>query len=253
MASTSVPPALVEAFLTETNSLWLLGERDDAVAGEIVLCHPPLEIDEVRAVVKAMDGPRAWRMTVATSDRPGLLAATAGVLATKGLTITRAAVTVLAWHNLALQRVTFLSLTDDAEMAWERLGDRLREVLRSNRPVPVDWKPSGPVVVESHPQGSGRVLVQVEAVDAIGLLWAASRAINAQGVNIEAARLAEEDGTAKDVFIVTGAIDAAALTEALSDGVKVNAGTTLAAVLTLPLTVGARGLHYVARRLSRPG
>lgn len=247
-----MPQELVEAFLAETNALWLLAERDDTVAGEIVLCHPPLEIGEVRAVIKGTDEPRVWRMTVATSDRPGLLAATAGVLACEGLTITSAAVTVLAWHDLALQRVTFLSPADDAEMAWERLGDRLRDVLRSNRAVPVDWKPSGPVAVESHPQGSGRVLVQVEAVDAIGLLWAASRAINAQGANIEAARLAEEDGTAKDVFIVTGTIDAAALTEALSDGVKVNAGTTLAAVLTLPLTVGARGLNYVARRLSRP-
>jgi len=48
---TTLPADLVGEMLSDTNTLWLLGAPDELVAGELVLCHPPLGAGEVRAVV----------------------------------------------------------------------------------------------------------------------------------------------------------------------------------------------------------
>jgi predicted amino acid-binding ACT domain protein len=251
---TSLPPALIEEFLDDTNALWLLAERDDVVAGEAVLCHPPLAAGEVRAVVKGTDQPGAWRITVAVTDRPGLLAATAGVLADEGLTVTSAAVTVLETSRLALQRITVEGPATATGADWERLGDRLRHSLAHGRRVGVSWRPRDPVAVESHPQGFGRTMIQIEAPDTIGLLWAIAGHLNAQGVNIEAARLGSEDGTAKDTFIVAGTVDPERLLDAL--GVRrepVAAPTMLGNVLTAPLRASAGGFRLGAHVLRRIG
>ncbi|MDQ2729417.1 MAG: ACT domain-containing protein [Actinomycetota bacterium] len=253
---TSLPEDLVEEFLAETNALWLLGERDDVVAGEIVLCHPPLEAGEVRAVVKGTDQTGAWRITVVTTDRPGLLTATAAVLANEGLAVTGAAVTVLESSRVALQRVTVGGPATATDDDWERLGDRLRRGLIGDGTADVSWEPSDPVAIESHPQGYGRTMIQIEAPDRIGLLWAIAGHLHAQGVNVEGARLGSEDGTAKDVFIVVGDVDTDRLLAALSVSPARDASpTTLGNVLTAPLRAVAGGLrlgaHLLARRRRR--
>ncbi len=249
---TSLPEDLVEEFLAETNALWLLGERDDAVAGEIVLCHPQLEADEVRAVVKGTDQTGAWRITVVTADRPGLLTATAAVLANEGLAVTSAAVTVLETSRIAVQRVTVGGPATATDDDWERLGDRLRHGLVGDGTVDVAWQPSDPVVIESHPQGYGRTMIQIEAPDRIGLLWAIAGNLNAQRVNVEAARMGSEDGTAKDVFIVVGTVDTDRLLAALSVAAPRDVSpTTLGNVLTAPLRAGAGGLRLGAHLLGR--
>ena len=251
---TSLPDDLVEEFLAETNALWLLGERDDVVAGEVVLCHPPLEPGEVRAVVKGTDQRGAWRITVVTSDRPGLLASTAAVLANAGLAVTGAAVTVLETSRVALQRVTVAGPDTATGDDWDRLGDRLRRGLVGGRAPEVSWQPGDPVAVESHPQGSGRTMIQVEAPDETGLLWAIANHLNVQGANIEAARLGSEDGTANDVFIVAGTVDTERLLDALSVEPAAPAGsaTYVGKVLTAHLRAGAGGLRWAADLLGRP-
>ncbi len=249
---TSVPEDLVEEFLAETNALWLLAERDDVVAGEMVLCHPPLEAGEVRAVVKGTDRAGAWRITVVTADRPGLLASTAAVLANDGLGVTNAAITVLDTSRLALQRVTVSGPVAATEVDWDRLGERLRSDLLAGRTVRVPWRASDPVIVECHPQGSGRAMVQVEAPDTIGLLCAIAGQLNEQGVNIEAARLSSEEGMAKDAFIVEGTVNTERLLEALSvTGAKSAPPSRLGKVLTAPLAAASGGLRWGADALRR--
>lgn len=253
LADTSVPPALVDEVLAETNALWLLGERDDVVAGEIVLCHPPLEAGEVRAVVKATDQVGAWRISVVTRDRPGLLATTAGVLANEGLSVADAAVTVLDRSRLALQRVTADGRTDAGDAAWDQLGSRLRAAIGGDDAVAVSWQPTQPVTVECHPQGSGRVMVQVEAPDTVGLLWAIAHHLTEHGSNIEAARLANKDGLANDVLIVTGAVDAEDLALALSPADVVIPTSPLARALVAPLELATAGLRRASALLGRRG
>jgi hypothetical protein len=111
LARTSLPAALIEEFLAETNALWTFGVPDEVVASEAILCHPPLAADEVRAIVDPLASLPGWRITVVTADRPGLLAGTAGTLALEGLSVLDAAVTVLPTSRLALQRLTAVPLT----------------------------------------------------------------------------------------------------------------------------------------------
>ncbi len=233
---TSLPPELVDEVLADTNTLWLLGAPDELVAGELVLCHPPLGRDEVRAVVNATDHPRQWRVTVVTQDRPGLLAASSAALARAGLSIVDAAVAVLPRSRLALQRLTFVANggRDPAAAAWTELGRALRENLKSRATGAVAFEPRRPVTVEAQPQELGRSVVTVEAPDGMGLLHATAAWLAAAGCNVEACRAGVEHGRAREVFIVNGPLDTAALATALGGP---DDGTVVTKVVTTPLHV----------------
>ncbi|MCU4186932.1 hypothetical protein K6U06_21380 [Acidiferrimicrobium sp. IK] len=217
LEATSLPADLVDEILGEVGTPWLMGAPAEVVAGEAVLCHPPLAAGEVRAVANPTDQPGVFRLTVVAEDRPGLLAGTAGALASEGLSVVDAATTVLPRSRLALQRVAVLAPPtlpfDDAE--WERVGHRLRAVLGERLSVPVAWAPEPPVVVETQPQQLGRVLVTVRAPDRIGLLHAAASWFEGHGCNVEACHASSGDGTATDVFLIAGHVDPPALAAAL--------------------------------------
>ena len=217
LEGTSLPAALVEEILGEVGTPWMMGAPDEVVAGEAVLCHPPLGPDEVRAAAHPTDQAGVFRLTVAAHDRPGLLAGTAGALAGEGLSIIDAAVTVLPASRLALQRVAVTASPgrplDDAQ--WVRLSQRLREVLGQRLAVPVAWVPEPPVEVETQPQQLGRVMVTVRAPDRVGLLHAAAAWFEAHGCNVEGCHASPGEGTVTDVFVVAGRVDAQALAAAL--------------------------------------
>jgi len=216
LRATSLPPSLVEEFLSDTNSLWLLGVPDAEVAEELVLCHPALRSDEVRAGVKPTDEAGVWRVTLASRDRPGFLARTAGILTNEGLEITHAAGTVLPESRVAVLRLTVSSprLEELANEDWERIGAQLRDLHELT--IPLAWGRRGPVTVDAQPQGSGRAVVHIQGPDGPGLLHAVADALVKQGCEVEACRCGAEDGIVKDLFVVTGDLDPAALTLSLS-------------------------------------
>lgn len=236
LESTSVPPDLIDEVLGEVGTPWMMGASDEVVAAEAVLCHPPLAPGEVRAVANPTGDPGGFRLTVVAEDRQGLLAGTAGALAAEGLSIHDATVTVLPRSRLAFQRVAVTATSgtpvDDAE--WERVGQRLREVLGGRLSVRSAWVPEGPVAVETQPQELGRVLVTVVAPDRIGLLHAAAAWFESHGCNVEACHASSHDGEARDVFVVAGHVDPAALATALGGA----PGTSGAGSL-LPVRVAA--------------
>ena len=249
LEATSLPAGLVDEILGEVGTPWLMGAHDDVVAGEAVLCHPPLAPGEVRAVANPTDQPGVFRLTVVAEDRPGLLAGTAGALAGEGLSIVDAAVTVLPERRITLQRVAVLAQPsapfDDKE--WARVGHRLRAVLGEHLTVPVVWVPEPPVVVETQPQQLGRVLVTVRAPDRIGLLHAAASWFEEHGCNVEACHASSGSGRATDVFVIAGHVDPPALAAALGGApaavghggffpIRIGAGMVRGAV-TLPWKV----------------
>jgi hypothetical protein len=235
---TSLPEDLVEEVLSDTNTLWLLGAPDELVAGEMVLCHPPLGPGEVRAVVNQTGQPGLWRVTVVTRDRTGLLAGTSAVLASHGLTIVDAAVTVLPTSRLALQRLTVAAtgrVTGDLD--WSDLGRHLRDGLSDGVPPPTLFQPRRPVVVEAHPQDLGRSVVTIEAPDGVGLLHAAAAWFETAGCNVEAGRLGIDKGRARSVFIVAGPVDTEGLAAALG-GTERRSMVTQVATTPLHVTLG---------------
>jgi hypothetical protein len=260
LAPTTLPAPLVDALLDGATVTWLLGEPADVLAGDLAMCHPPLGPDEVRATIKAVTEPEAWRVAVVAHDRPGLLAATAGVLAWHGLSLTSAAIVSWPELDIALQCVTAVDTGDHDRLPgdWDDIGKTLRAGLAGTHPVDPGFVPSGQVRVRSTPQDHGHVLVTVEAPDSIGLLWAIAHWFETHGCNIEGSTMRQEGPKAKGTFLVTGAVDGHALTAALSGrparlwtlpstAVRVGAKAGLAA-LGVTAAVALRSLRAIRRR-----
>jgi len=223
LAPTSLPRDFVDEVLGQASATWLMGQSSESVAGELVLCHPPLGSGEIRAVAKPTFNPEAWRLTVVAHDRPGLLADMTAVLADLRLSVTSAAVTVLPGLGLALQRVTSVQADGRSMVAddWDAVGGRLQAVLGRQEQAPrPTFVPAGPVVVEAHPQDAGRALVSVRAPDRIGLLWAVTSWFAQHGCNVEACQATSSDGIACDEFLIVGAdnYDCADLATAIGGG-----------------------------------
>ncbi len=263
LAPTTLPAELVDELLAEASSVWLMGEPAEMLACDLVLCHPPLAPQEVRAVANPTGDPSVWRLTVAAHDRPGLLAALGSALADEQLSIADASATVLPGPGIALQRVTAVHARGRVmdQAGWDAVGRRLQAVLGRREPVSFSFTPMAPVTVESQPQDSGRVLITVEAPDRVGLLGAVARWFESQGANVEAYHATSEAGRARDTFLVVGTCDCAGLAAAIG-GVPVEtwrlplpmrigirmwvAGTAMAATFTAAM------LRALAKRVSPP-
>ena len=208
LAATSVPNDRIDDLIEGSAGMWILNEPAEILAADLAHCHPPPGDDEVRVACRALDEGR-WRVTVVGSDRPGLLARTAAVLARSRLSVRTAGVTTWPTWAIALQGLT---VEDPANRSWttadwERLGEDIKSAWRGMGDVAVDWKPEGPVRVMSSPVVTGGILVTVEAPDRIGLLWAIASWLFQRGLNVQAAFLDEQDQRAVDTFLVDGAAD----------------------------------------------
>jgi predicted amino acid-binding ACT domain protein len=224
LAATSLPQALVDDLLAQASPVWLMGEPAEVLAGDLVLCHPPLAPDEVRAAVKPTDSAGAWRLSVVAHDRPGLLAAVAGALAGAGLSITGASASVWPERGLALQRVTAVRPAREAQVDedWDLIGEQLRAAVGRHERLAPAFSPASPVTVVAQPQDTGRVLVTIDAPDRVGLLWAVASWFEDHDCNVEAYRAHSEQGRASDTFVVVGEVDCAGLAKAIG-GVPVEA------------------------------
>jgi len=220
LGATSIPESVVDALLDGASATWLIGENADIVAGDLVLCHPTLGTEEVRALVSpALDG-GGWRISVVAHDRPGLLAQLAGTLAGHGLSIQ--SVSANAWAALGIA-VMRLVVTDPAaatrqSAGWDAVGADLRAVLgrQEPEPAPPGWQPVPPVKVSTQPEHGGLTFVRVEAPDRVGLLWAIARWMADHGCNIEVARVATAYGLADCSFVIAGTLESTALARHLS-------------------------------------
>jgi predicted amino acid-binding ACT domain protein len=203
LAATSVPGDVVDDLIDGSAGMWLLNEPAEILAADLAHCHPMPTEDEVRVACRALDDGR-WRLTVVGTDRPGLLARTAAVLARSRLSVRTAGVTTWPNRAFALQGLT---VEDPAGRSWttadwEQLGEDIKSSWRRTGDVAVDWKPEGPVKVMSSPVVTGGSLVTVEAPDRIGLLWAIASWFFRRGLNVQAAFLEEQDQRAVDTFLI---------------------------------------------------
>ena len=219
LTATSLPEKLVDDLIDGASPVWLMGEPAEAIAGDLVLAHPRLRPNELRAAVKPTDDPQVWRLTVAAPDRMGLLAAAAGALANQQLSIRT--VSACAWpaQGFALLRLSVLA-PEGASMTaddWDRLGSELRTALTNSEPALVaGFHPLAPVRVTTTAGEARRVVVRVQAPDRIGLLWAVAQWLADQGSNIEVARVGSTADLADDTFVVDGPVDGPKLATYLS-------------------------------------
>src|SRR4051812_35997155 len=196
---------------------WLLSEPADVLAADLALCHPSLRAGEVRASVKSTTDRASWRLTVVTSDRPGLLAGTAGVLGFHGLTITSAS--AATWPTLGLALQCVIAVDPDGrerfDTDWDEIGKGLRAAATGLNTVQPDFAPAPPVRVECSPHDQGHCIVRLEAPDQIGLLWATAKWFEEHGCNIEATHIDTDGTTARGTLLVVGDVDSTSLATAI--------------------------------------
>jgi [protein-PII] uridylyltransferase len=218
LAMTPVASALVDELLTRAPDLWLAGESPDVIAGDILMCHPSLGVDEVRIQVAPLPVNGVMRVSLLARDRPGLLAATTAALAAEGLSIIQAAAMTWPDRAWAVQRV----LVADPGQVTAAAGDRdlLRAKLRSAviRPVvpALAFAPAGTAEVSVAVAAGGHRLVHVAAPDRRGLLAAISTWLDREGCNIVVARAEPFGELVVDRFLVDGDPDAGRLAAYLS-------------------------------------
>ena len=215
LALTSLPRKTIERLSDELSHLWLLSAPADVLAGDLALCHPPLEPDEVRVIVRPLDGGLGQRLSVLSADRPGLLADTAAVLAAEGLSIGAASVQTWADGGLALHSVSvFPDLPAPPDDLWQRIGQRLQTtVADSPDRVPVEATRLD-VTVTGATEGTS--IVRVTASDRVGLLATICRWFADHEISVESAGVETIGRSACDVFVISGAFDPGAMLEDLA-------------------------------------
>ena len=217
LAPTTLPPSLIDQLLAGASMTWLLSEPADVLAGDLALCHPALNPSEIRASARPTTDRASWRLTVVIGDRPGLLAATAGVLASHGLTLTSAS--AATWPELGLALQCVIAVDPDGrerfDSDWDEIGKSLRAALGGTHPVEPDFRPSPPVVVRATPTDQGRSVVTIEAPDQIGLLWALAHWFESRECNIEATHMETDGKTARGSLLIAGDIDCEPLASAI--------------------------------------
>jgi predicted amino acid-binding ACT domain protein len=245
---TSLPATLVDELIDGASPVWLMGEPAEAVAGDLVLAHPPLRSDEVRAAVKPTAEDDLWRLTVAARDRAGLLADIAGVLAAQDLSITSISASAWTGRRLAILRLAISAPGTQTMGAedWDRVGEGLRSALSGKATTLTpqqQFQPAPPVRVTTTPGETGRVVLRLEAPDRVGLLWAVASWLNDREANIEVARVETRGDQADDTFVIDGVFDPAELATYLS-------GTDSTVATLTPLTV-ARAAASTANQVGR--
>jgi [protein-PII] uridylyltransferase len=167
---------------------------------------------------------RAFQVSIAAIDRPGLFAVMAGVLALHDLNILSA--DVLTWPmgsagaGASLAVDVFLVEEPADGLHLDDLWDRVRRAVsyaltgKLSLEYRLDQKRSSPLVVASRaPKGSRKVrvdneqsdffsLVEVAAPDRLGLLHDLAQTLCAHGLRIHLARIATSAGRIHDVFYV---------------------------------------------------
>ncbi len=215
LSETTLPAAVIRRLLGNASPLWVLSAPPTILAGDLALCHPRVRADEVRAVARSMRAPNMYRITVVARDRPGFLADTAAVLASVGASVVFASAMTWPDGRAAMHALTVRCDTGLDRRQWDLIGERLRSIAKG-APVMAPFVRTGRAEVTVSGEGDGRSVVRVLAPDRIGLLSAVCRWFADHQVSVEAASISTVDGVAKDVFLVSGECDVAALAEHLS-------------------------------------
>ncbi len=175
--------------------------EEDVIATEL-FHHPDLDSSE---------------LVIATRDVPGLFSLIAGTLAAHGINILSAQINTRA-DGIAIDTFQVNDphgepVTEEAR--WRRTLDALRRVMRdeetvdallarrkAGRPGPETVPGPAKVSVDNRLSDTHTV-VEVKCPDRVGLLYAITRTLSEQGLDIGSARIATEIDQAYDTFYVT--------------------------------------------------
>lgn len=215
LRGTRLPERTVRAMLRQAPPLWLMSDPAEVLAADVALCFPRLGPDEIRAAARPVEGTGAVRVSIVASDRRGLLADSAAVLASHGLSIARASAATWPRWRLALHSWVVENGSGLDEAEWQRIGEDLRTMIFSGTQTPVVGAVQS-ARVEIQGSGAGQSLIEVTAPDQIGLLSALCRCFADLDVDIESMHARTIRGAAHDTFLVVGDLEVTAVSECLN-------------------------------------
>jgi [protein-PII] uridylyltransferase len=180
----------------------LLERLDEHVIATELFQHPDLDSAE---------------LVIATRDVPGLFSLIAGTLAAHGINILSAQIHTradgIAIDTFQVNDPAGEPVTDQAR--WRGTLDALRHVIggeqtveallarrRTARAQPEGVAGPPKITIDNHLSDTHTV-IEVKCPDRLGLLYAITRALSAQGLDIGSARIATEIDQAYDTFYVT--------------------------------------------------
>jgi pimeloyl-ACP methyl ester carboxylesterase/glycine cleavage system regulatory protein len=193
----------INALIDSAPPLWLLSDSAQVLAGDLALCRPALKKHEVRALARRIEESESIRLTIVARDRPGLLADSAAVLTSNGLSITSASASTWLHPKVALHSFIVDANAELDSVAWVKLGERLRKMVATGKAPRSEIGPLKNVAVSAEGVGE-RLMVKVRAPDEVGLLSTICGCFQASDMNIETLRAKARDGTAEGTFIVVG-------------------------------------------------
>lgn len=215
LTGAGMPARVASTLVRDASPLWLMSDTPDVLAADLVLCHPKLRRDEVRAIARPIEGSTAIRLTVVANDRPGLLADSAAALAWHRLSIVHASATT--WPSgLALHSLTVEPSAPLDDEVWRAIGEDLRRMVATGGVAPPPFRPLGRAEVIVHGEATARSLVRVKARDQLGLFTTICRWFAGGGLSIEAVHASTAGGVAADTFVVLGPCDDEELARYLS-------------------------------------
>ncbi len=209
---TAALSAELAAFIEGFPRRYLSTHREADIRAHHILWHENRE-KGLAISIERLAG--AWRLTVITTDRPGLLASLSGTLASFGLNILQAE----AFSNtrgIILDTFAFSDPHRTLELNASEV-DRLRDTLRRaiNGKADVNKLLAGrrkqaispgariPVSVAFNNSASASsTLIEIVAEDRPGLLFDLTQALSSAGLNIEVVLIDTEAHKAMDVFYV---------------------------------------------------
>jgi pimeloyl-ACP methyl ester carboxylesterase/glycine cleavage system regulatory protein len=207
LEETHLSKQIVRSLLESASPLWLLSDSASALAGDLVLCRPTLKKDEIRAIARNIESSTLVRVTIAARDRRGLLADSAAVLTTNGLSICNASAATWSRQHLAIHSFIVSGGVQFNAASWDALGEQLRTMVATGSAPPPQIGPLRPVSVVVEGAGD-RSIVKVVAPDEPGLLATICRYFQTHKVNIESLQARTRHGVARDTFLVIGTIEA---------------------------------------------
>jgi [protein-PII] uridylyltransferase len=160
-------------------------------------------------VVEVDPHPPVWRVSVGADDRPGLLAAVAGVLSLHRLSVRAASVSTVERRAVQVWTVTpdFGEppgpdlLRDDLRAALDGRLDLRARLAARERSYPRRALTVPPPRVDVHDDASDQAtVIEVRAHDGPALLHRVATAIAAAGVSVRSAQVATMGADALDVF-----------------------------------------------------
>jgi len=211
------PEDAIETHMHGMSRAYVLAFSTNDLIRHFALMAEPLATGDIRTHVAASGQPGLSDLTLVAADRPGLFSIVSGALALNGINVVSAQIHTRS-DGAALEVFRVRPSMDSSidENRWQRLFDDVRAALRGELGLermisekraayarrPAKTRPRDPVVVVANDASDFYTVIEVHALDRLGVLYAITRVLAEAGLDIHLAKVATYGEEVVDSFYV---------------------------------------------------